>query len=372
MPWPTSTRLHHPVGVLTREQPYAGMSPAAIAVAVIRDDARPRMPDDLPAAHPQAYVDLVNDCWHKGPDGAPDLYGGHDAPVGHARRVEQRRRCVVVGLVGEDSMPKVKRADAHHTGASWTLPSTSSVAGTGDYDTGSSTTLGVGRAAAMPWSPLARCGWRAPARGHDGDRVCRRGACRVAVGARPRGHARRTMAYNETLRSLLPAHPATSRCSPWAPAASARHNATRARARFAWRLSASLMPSPGAPGAARPLGGALAAAPARPPSRAEEWGGVDDRVLFCGIRARMGIHTGAPRITRDPATKARGLHRSHCRRHRAHHGARPRRRPGGAQCRSLQGTGRRRGRRRRPPLDHASRGPRRSARRRVEHPHGPL
>lgn len=39
------------------------------------------------------------------------------------------------------------------------------------------------------------------------------------------------------------------------------------------------------------------------PGSAEEWGDTDDRVLFRGLRVRMGIHFGHPRIVRDPITR---------------------------------------------------------------------
>nr|UDO46925.1 ser/thr kinase [Pandoravirus massiliensis] len=47
----------------TRSEPYAGMSPASIAVSVIRDDARP----PLPTLAPADYVALVQECWHRDP-----------------------------------------------------------------------------------------------------------------------------------------------------------------------------------------------------------------------------------------------------------------------------------------------------------------
>nr|UMO80404.1 Serine/threonine protein kinase [Pandoravirus aubagnensis] len=47
----------------TRCEPYAGMSPASIAVSVIRDDARPPLPKLAPAD----YVALVQECWHRDP-----------------------------------------------------------------------------------------------------------------------------------------------------------------------------------------------------------------------------------------------------------------------------------------------------------------
>lgn len=32
------------------------------------------------------------------------------------------------------------------------------------------------------------------------------------------------------------------------------------------------------------------------PGAAEEWGDIDDRKLYCGLRVRMGIHIGRPRL----------------------------------------------------------------------------
>lgn len=32
------------------------------------------------------------------------------------------------------------------------------------------------------------------------------------------------------------------------------------------------------------------------PGAAEEWGDVDDRILFRGLRVRMGVHIGHPRM----------------------------------------------------------------------------
>nr|UMO78191.1 Serine/threonine protein kinase [Pandoravirus belohorizontensis] len=49
--------------MLTRCEPYAGMSPASIAVAVIRDNLWPPMPSGAPAD----YAALVDECWHRDP-----------------------------------------------------------------------------------------------------------------------------------------------------------------------------------------------------------------------------------------------------------------------------------------------------------------
>ncbi len=39
------------------------------------------------------------------------------------------------------------------------------------------------------------------------------------------------------------------------------------------------------------------------PGAAVEWGDTDDRVIFKGLRVRMGIHVGTPRLVRDPMTR---------------------------------------------------------------------
>jgi class 3 adenylate cyclase len=39
------------------------------------------------------------------------------------------------------------------------------------------------------------------------------------------------------------------------------------------------------------------------PGAAEEWGDMDDRVLFKGLRVRMGVHVGTPKVVRDAMTR---------------------------------------------------------------------
>ena len=47
-------------------------SPAAVAVAVIRDNVRPPLPDDDPTIPPE-FVDLVQSCWHHDPTIRPSF-----------------------------------------------------------------------------------------------------------------------------------------------------------------------------------------------------------------------------------------------------------------------------------------------------------
>jgi class 3 adenylate cyclase len=39
------------------------------------------------------------------------------------------------------------------------------------------------------------------------------------------------------------------------------------------------------------------------PGAAEEWGDTDDRLIFRGLRVRMGVHLGEPFRARDPMTR---------------------------------------------------------------------
>ncbi|BCU03993.1 serine/threonine protein kinase [Pandoravirus japonicus] len=296
--------------VLTREQPYAGMSPAAIAVAVIRDGARPLMPADPTATHPQAYVDLVHDCWHRDPTVRPTfmeimtrlsaMHGESSSGIGVSSS----------GSSGNDSAPQVhtktKRTDVnhHHTGGSWTLPSNSSMTGTGDYDTGSSASAAArsGRADALAVG-AAVGGVRPP----EGTMAIVFADVARAVSLwehDPEAMRDATVAYNETLRRLLPVHRGYE--SLLATGARSIGEGTRNTGEGSFCLAFERIDDAVAWCAAAQR--ALLEVPwprvlLDHPAAIEEWGGADDRVLFCGLRARMGVHVGTPRISRDPATK---------------------------------------------------------------------
>ncbi|ALR84495.1 putative serine/threonine-protein kinase receptor [Niemeyer virus] len=53
--------------LITRDQPYFGMSPAAIAVSVIRDNFRPLISDQLRSEVAPEYIELLTNCWHFDP-----------------------------------------------------------------------------------------------------------------------------------------------------------------------------------------------------------------------------------------------------------------------------------------------------------------
>jgi len=53
--------------VLTRMEPFTGMTPAAVAVAVLRDNLRPVIPEEAPPD----YTSLITNCWDRDPTVRP-------------------------------------------------------------------------------------------------------------------------------------------------------------------------------------------------------------------------------------------------------------------------------------------------------------
>ncbi|WBR14733.1 Ser/thr kinase [Pandoravirus kuranda] len=290
--------------VLTRQQPYSGMSPAAVAVAVIRDDARPRIPSDLNAdTQPQAYVDLIRECWHRDPTVRPTfieimtrlsaMHGESSGGIGASSS----------GSSGNDSAParvtRPRRPDVGAAGIndSWTLPSTSSVGGAGDYDTGTSSTVSAARQGATRGidAHLPADGVRPP----DGVVTVVFADVSRAVSLwehDPEAMRDATMLYNDVLRGLLRDH------AGYEAAPTGTRNTGEGSFCLVFERTADALAWCAAVQRAL-LEVTWPRALLDHPAAAEEWGGTDDRVIFYGLRARMGVHTGTPRLMRDPATK---------------------------------------------------------------------
>jgi hypothetical protein len=61
--------------LLSRETPYRGMSLAAIAVGVLRDDLRPAPLDEFPAAQRFEPLEAIMvECWHRDPAMRPSFH----------------------------------------------------------------------------------------------------------------------------------------------------------------------------------------------------------------------------------------------------------------------------------------------------------
>jgi hypothetical protein len=134
--------------LITRQQPYMGLrcatsactrttnierdthalfpmvcrSPAAVAVAVIRDNARPALPDGDEAACPAEFIDLISTCWH------------HDPTIRPSFLEIMTRLSALGGEGGTSSLTRTSTSSSSSgpgaTGgerfSSWTLPSTKS------------------------------------------------------------------------------------------------------------------------------------------------------------------------------------------------------------------------------------------------------
>ena len=57
--------------IATRKDPFDGAAPTAVAVMVVRDKARPPIPEDTDL--PEEYNELMTNCWEQEPADRPDF-----------------------------------------------------------------------------------------------------------------------------------------------------------------------------------------------------------------------------------------------------------------------------------------------------------
>jgi class 3 adenylate cyclase len=250
-----------------------------VAVAVIRDNLRPRIPDDLEMPH--EYSELMTGCWHPDPAIRPTFL---------------------------EVMTRLSAIAGDHTSMGGTSMTTTS---SGISMSGGSTSAGTGSVSSSSASSVVGLAPTINGNGGGG------GSSGVAP---PEGEmavvftditraaslwehdpaAMRdaTMTHNDILRSLLKKHRGYealfargghhnsgegSFCMAFQEAGNAVEwcmEAQQALLKAEWPRR--LLEHPGA---------------------GEEWGDTDDRVLFRGLRVRMGIHVGSPRSKRDPTTR---------------------------------------------------------------------
>jgi class 3 adenylate cyclase len=235
-----------------------------VAVAVIRDNLRPRVPDDIDMPH--EYIDLMTGCWHADPAIRPTF-------------LEVMTR--LSNLAGDFS-------SMGGTSVTSSSAATVSISSSGSLNTNPTmvaTTAAAGGGGAAPegemavvFTDITRAAslWE-----HD-----------------PAAMRDATILHNDVLRSLLKKHRGYealfardrhhnggegSFCMAFQDAVNAVEwcmEAQQALLKAEWPKN--LLAHPGA---------------------AEEWGDTDDRVLFRGLRVRMGIHVGSPKGKRDPTTR---------------------------------------------------------------------
>ncbi len=271
--------------LLTRQQPYETLSPAAVAVAVIRDQLRPTVPEDAPAD----FTTLITNCWH------------YDSGI-RPTFLEIMTR--LSAIVGDQSVSHTSHTSSNNSSSAsgniFRLPN-------GKWATHSRSMRGLD----------ASIGGRSSTASSDMDEIARltrtidrapvpdgrvaivftdvtRAATLWEFNAQAMRDA--TLLHNQVLRDLL------KRWSGYEAMLLRERNSgegsfcmvfTNAVNAVGWCSEAqqelikvewpeALLEHPGA---------------------AEEWGDTDDRLIFRGLRVRMGIHFGEPRRVRDPMTR---------------------------------------------------------------------
>lgn len=114
-------------------------SPAAVAVAVIRDNIRPKMPD-IEGQCPIEYEELITSCWHQDPTIRPtfleimtrlsSMHGDSTSVTGGVTTTSHTSS----SSGGHSNGRKQTR---HIFGSSWTMPSTNSSSATGSSSSSS-------------------------------------------------------------------------------------------------------------------------------------------------------------------------------------------------------------------------------------------
>jgi class 3 adenylate cyclase len=280
--------------LLTREQPYFGLSPAAVAVAVIRDGIRPTMPAAGESLmYPTEYEELITSCWHTDPTIRPTfleimtrLSAMHGDSTS-AGATSTSHTSSSSGHSGGTGGAKKGHGPSSMYG-SWTLPSSTNSTGSSSSSSNSSASQGALAAGAAG-------GIRPP----EGEVAIvftdiTRAASLWEFNAAAMRDA--TLLHNETLRNALKKHRGYevvfirdrnsgegSFCMAFQQASDALAWCSEVQqALLAVEWPEALLEHPGA---------------------AEEWGDTDDRVLYKGLRVRMGVHLGTPRTVRDPMTR---------------------------------------------------------------------
>ncbi|ELR20409.1 serine/threonine protein kinase, putative [Acanthamoeba castellanii str. Neff] len=231
--------------LLTREQPYYGMTPAAIAVAVIRDNARPPVPGEqelTEAAVPAEYVELMRNAWHADPAIRPSF-------------LEVMTRLSAMGDNGGwlSSVTSSSSMSSHdRSGAS----SSDSVSNPKDF--GAASWDGFDAAVMRDATLLHNGLLRDLLKNHHGYEV-------IFIRDRTSGEGSFCMAFASMLDAV-----------EWSM------DVQRSLMEVEWPKA--LLEHPGA---------------------AEEWDDIHERpgLMFKGLRVRMGVHVGNPRVIRDPKTR---------------------------------------------------------------------
>nr|WIL05220.1 serine/threonine kinase [Pithovirus mammoth] len=263
--------------LLTREQPYFGMSPVAVAVAVLRDGIRPRFEEEEKKLCKPEYAELITNCWHSDPTIRPTF-------LEIMTRLSQMNGDSSTSH-GATSTSQTSSTASHASGNSQGTSGLVSLTGN-SLGSDASSNNSYGKAVAKIPSP-------------DGEVTLVFSDITRAASLwefNPTAMRDATLLHNEVLRSILLKHRGYevvflrernngegSFCMAFQhPQDALKWCVEVQKALLEVEWPAALLEHPGA---------------------AEEWGDTDDRILFRGLRVRMGVHLGFPRISKDPTTR---------------------------------------------------------------------
>ncbi|QBZ81599.1 Serine/threonine protein kinase, catalytic domain containing protein [Pandoravirus celtis] len=278
--------------LLTRQQPYAGLSQAAVAVAVLRDDARPRMPP-TGTIMPPTFVDferLVVDCWNRDPMMRPAFL-----------EAMTRLSTIIDGDASSSTGGRYTGTSSSSSPYAGSSGGGGAQAGTDEPSLLADSVRGFDRSSPAATPITVHVGHkRAPVADDQGPvtvvftDVHRADTLWDEV---PRAMKDALVEHNLTVRAAVAAHGGyESPFGPNRPAGEGTFCLVFARADdaldFCRTAQTALLDAKWPPHLLHHA------------DACEETGGnADDAVVFRGLRVRMGVHTGRVRATMDPLTR---------------------------------------------------------------------
>lgn len=277
--------------------------PAAVAVAVIRDDARPELPAEGSCIVTPEYDELMKSCWHADPSIRPtflEIVTRLGAMTGEMSSSSQ----------GATSSSHSSAYHPHSQGSSSKLKTrkgrsaskaSSITGGSSNSSAASSLFGGYGTNTAMMNVVGASSGgqpFRIPP--PMGDQISIVFSDITSAASlwehNPEAMKDATLTHNQLLRSLLVRH------RGYEVRSTKERNTGEGSFCMVFQEASDAIEWCMASQKAL-LDAEWPAALLKHPGAAEEWGDVDDKVLFRGLRVRMGIHIGEPRVGKDPTTR---------------------------------------------------------------------
>lgn len=274
-------------------------SPAAVAVSVIRDDARPQIPEDGLLRCTPDFDELMRNCWHKDPSIRPtflEIVTRLGAMTGEISSSSQ-------GVSSSSSSMAINSKERYKSSRSRT-------GSTRSEDTRSSASSLLSYETAGQYRSVSGDHRRVPAAEMriappTGENIAIVFSDITSAASLWEHHAEgmkdATIAQNQLLRSLLAKHQGyqvrstKERNTGEGSFCMVFQEPTNA---LAWCLDCqkALLQVDWPPSLLDHQGAA------------EECGDADDKILFKGLRVRMGIHVGNPRVIKDARTRRMDYH----------------------------------------------------------------